>query len=44
MTTEQVILLLLVVLLEWKVSDNDNTVTKSRGAKGSIISILWHYT
>jgi hypothetical protein len=26
------------------VSDNGSTVTKSRGAKGSIILILWHYT
>jgi hypothetical protein len=26
------------------VSDNDSTVTKGRSAKGSIISILWHYT
>jgi hypothetical protein len=26
------------------VSDNDSTITKSRGAKGSIILILWHYT
>ncbi len=25
-------------------SDNDSTVTKSRGLKGSIILILWHYT
>ncbi len=25
-------------------SDNGSTVTKSRGAKGSIILILWHYT
>ncbi len=31
-------------LLEWKVSDNDSTVTKSRSAKGSFILILWHYT
>jgi hypothetical protein len=26
------------------VSDNGSTVTKSRGAKGSIILVLWHYT
>jgi hypothetical protein len=25
------------------VSDNGSTVTKSRGAKASIILILWHY-
>ncbi len=25
-------------------SDNGSTITKSRGAKGSIILILWHYT
>ncbi len=25
-------------------SDNGSTVTKSRGAEGSIILILWHYT
>jgi hypothetical protein len=26
------------------VSDNGSTVTKSRGAKGSIILVLWHYS
>jgi hypothetical protein len=26
------------------VSDNGSTVTKSRGTKGSIILVLWHYT